>query len=83
MKVAVLMGGWSAEREVSLTSGRGIAQACRNLGHDVVEIDMGRNLGQQLIEARPDVVFNALHGSPGEDGTVQGVMDLLGLAYTH
>lgn len=83
MKVAVLMGGWSAEREVSLTSGRGIAQACRTLGHDVVEIDMGRNLGQQLIEAGPDVVFNALHGSPGEDGTVQGVMDLLGLAYTH
>lgn len=83
MKVAVLMGGWSAEREVSLTSGCGIAQACRTLGHDVVEIDMGRNLGQQLLEAGPDVVFNALHGSPGEDGTVQGVMDLLGLAYTH
>ena len=83
MKVAVLMGGWSAEREVSLTSGRGIAQACRNLGHDVTEIDMGRNLGQQLLEARPDVVFNALHGTPGEDGTVQGVMDLLGIPYTH
>lgn len=83
MKVAVLMGGWSAEREVSLTSGRGIAQACRTLGHDVTEIDMGRNLGQQLLDARPDVVFNALHGTPGEDGTVQGVMDLLGLAYTH
>jgi D-alanine-D-alanine ligase len=83
VKVAVLMGGWSAEREVSLTSGRGIAQACRTLGHDVVEIDMGRNLGQQLLAAAPDVVFNALHGTPGEDGTVQGVMDLLGLAYTH
>lgn len=83
MKVAVLMGGWSAEREVSLTSGRGIAQACRNLGHDVTEIDMDRNLAQQLINAAPDVVFNALHGTPGEDGSVQGVMDLLGLAYTH
>jgi D-alanine-D-alanine ligase len=83
VKVAVLMGGWSAEREVSLTSGRGIAQACRNLGHEVTEIDMGRNLGQQLLAAAPDVVFNALHGTPGEDGTVQGVMDLLGLAYTH
>lgn len=83
MRVAVLMGGWSAEREVSLTSGRGIAQACRTLGHDVVEIDMGRNLAQQLLDAKPDAVFNALHGSPGEDGTVQGVMDLLGLAYTH
>lgn len=83
MKIAVLMGGWSAEREVSLTSGRGIAQACRTLGHEVIEIDMGRNLGQQLAEAAPDVVFNALHGTPGEDGSVQGVMDLLGLAYTH
>jgi D-alanine-D-alanine ligase len=83
MKVAVLMGGWSAEREVSLTSGRGIAQACRNLGHDVTEIDMGTDVAQRLIAARPDVVFNALHGTPGEDGTVQGLMDLLGLTYTH
>jgi D-alanine-D-alanine ligase len=83
VKVAVLMGGWSAEREVSLTSGRGIAQACRNLGHDVTEIDMGRDVAQRLIEAKPDVVFNALHGTPGEDGTVQGLMDLLGLCYTH
>ena len=83
MKVAVLMGGWSAEREVSLTSGRGIAQACRTLGHDVVEIDMARDVAQRLIEAAPDVVFNALHGTPGEDGTVQGLMDLLGLCYTH
>jgi D-alanine-D-alanine ligase len=83
MNVAILMGGWSAEREVSLTSGRGIAQACRTLGHAVTEIDMGRNLGQQLLEAKPDVVFNALHGTPGEDGTVQGVMDLLGIPYTH
>ena len=83
MKVAVLMGGWSAEREVSLTSGRGIAQACRSLGHDVTEIDMGRDVAQRLIAAAPEVVFNALHGTPGEDGTVQGLMDLLGLAYTH
>ena len=83
MKVAVLMGGWSAEREVSLTSGRGIAQACRSLGHEVTEIDMGRGVAQRLIAAAPDVVFNALHGTPGEDGTVQGVMDLLGLTYTH
>ena len=83
MKVAVLMGGWSAEREVSLVSGRGIAQACRSLGHDVTEIDMGRDVAQQLAAAAPDVVFNALHGTPGEDGTVQGLMDLLGLAYTH
>ena len=83
MKVAVLMGGWSAEREVSLTSGRGIADACRRLGHDVAEIDMGRDVAQRLTAAAPDVVFNALHGTPGEDGTVQGLMDLLGLTYTH
>jgi D-alanine-D-alanine ligase len=83
MKVAVLMGGWSAEREVSLTSGRGIADACRRLGHEVTEIDMGRDVAQRLIAAAPDVVFNALHGTPGEDGTVQGLMDLLGLTYTH
>jgi D-alanine-D-alanine ligase len=83
MKVAVLMGGWSAEREVSLTSGRGIAQACRTLGHDVTEIDMGTDVAQRLTAAAPDVVFNALHGTPGEDGTVQGLLDLLGLAYTH
>ena len=81
--MAVLMGGWSAEREVSLTSGRGIAQACRSLGHDVTEIDMGRDVAQRLTAAAPDVVFNALHGTPGEDGTVQGLMDLLGLTYTH
>lgn len=83
MKVAVLMGGWSAEREVSLTSGRGIAAACRVLGHDVVEIDMDRNVGAALTAAAPDVVFNALHGTPGEDGSIQGLMDILGLKYTH
>lgn len=83
MKVAVLMGGWSAERQVSLTSGRGIAAACRSLGHEVTEIDMGRDVAQRLAEAAPDVVFNALHGTPGEDGSVQGLMDLLGLTYTH
>ena len=77
------MGGWSAEREVSLTSGRGIAQACRALGHDVTEIDMGRDVAQRLAAASPDVAFNALHGTPGEDGTVQGLLDLLGLPYTH
>ena len=89
MRVVVLMGGWSAEREVSLTSGVGIAAACRRLGHDVIEIDLGsnaaagRDIAARLIAAAPDVVFNALHGSPGEDGTVQGMLDLLGLKYTH
>ncbi len=83
MKVAVLMGGWSAERAVSLTSGRGIAAACRALGHDVTEIDMDRNVAAALTAAAPDVVFNALHGTPGEDGSIQGLMDILGLKYTH
>jgi D-alanine-D-alanine ligase len=83
MKVAVLMGGWSAEREVSLTSGHGVAEACARLGHDVTSIDMGRDVAAKLAEAKPDVVFNALHGTPGEDGSVQGLLDLMGLKYTH
>jgi D-alanine-D-alanine ligase len=81
--VVVLMGGWSAEREVSLTSGRGIAEALCRLGHRVTEIDMGRDVAARLLEARPDVVFNALHGTPGEDGTVQGMLDLMDIPYTH
>ncbi|TRW17157.1 D-alanine--D-alanine ligase [Glacieibacterium frigidum] len=83
MKVAVLMGGWSAEREVSLTSGAGIAAACARLGHEVTSIDMGHDVAARLADAAPDVVFNALHGTPGEDGSVQGLLDLMGLKYTH
>ena len=83
MKVAVLMGGWSAEREVSLTSGAGIAAACARLGHDVTAIDMGRDVAARLADTAPDIVFNALHGTPGEDGRVQGMLDLMGLCYTH
>jgi D-alanine-D-alanine ligase len=81
--VAVLMGGWSAEREVSLLSGAGVADALESLGHRVTRIDMGRDVAARLLVAKPDVVFNALHGTPGEDGTVQGLMDLMGLKYTH
>ena len=83
MHIAVLMGGWSAERDVSLTSGRGIAAACERLGHRVTPIDMTRDVAAHLTAAAPDLVFNALHGTPGEDGTVQGLLDLLGLRYTH
>jgi D-alanine-D-alanine ligase len=83
LHVAVLMGGLSAEREVSLSSGAGVADALESLGHRVTRIDMGRDVAQKLTEANPDVVFNALHGTPGEDGTVQGMMDLMGLKYTH
>ena len=83
LHIVVLMGGWSAEREVSLSSGTGIAEALESLGHRVTRIDMARDVAARLAEARPDVVFNALHGTPGEDGSVQGMMDLLGLTYTH
>ncbi|WP_372019378.1 D-alanine--D-alanine ligase [Tistrella mobilis] len=81
--VAVLMGGMSAEREVSLTSGRACAEALRGEGYRVTEIDAGADLGAKLAEIRPDVVFNALHGRFGEDGCVQGVMNLMRLPYTH
>jgi D-alanine-D-alanine ligase len=83
LHIAVLMGGWSAERQVSLTSGAGVADALESRGHRVTRIDMDRDLAQRLAEAKPDVVFNALHGTPGEDGTVQGLMDLMGVKYTH
>ncbi|HEU5285111.1 MAG TPA: D-alanine--D-alanine ligase [Sphingomicrobium sp.] len=84
LHVVVLMGGWSSEREVSLTSGRGVAQALRTRGWaNVTEIDMDRNVAQLITAVRPDVVFNALHGTPGEDGTVQGMLDLMQIPYTH
>jgi len=84
LHVVVLMGGWGSEREVSLTSGRGVAAALRERGWSkVTELDMDRNVAARLAELRPDVVFNALHGTPGEDGTVQGMMDLMGVRYTH
>ena len=67
LHIAVLMGGWSAEREVSLSSGSGVADALESLGYKVTRIDMDRDVAVRLAEARPDVVFNALHGTPGED----------------
>ena len=83
LHVAVLMGGWANERQVSLTSGAGVADALESKGHRVTRIDMGRDVALRLHEATPDVVFNALHGVPGEDGTVQGMLDLMDLPYTH
>jgi len=84
LHVVVLMGGWSSEREVSLTSGKGVADALRERGwSNVTELDMDHGVAVRLAELKPDVVFNALHGTPGEDGTVQGMMDLMGLKYTH
>lgn len=81
--VAVLMGGPSAEREVSLSSGRDCAAALRETGYDVTELDAGADLAQRLAEIKPDVVFNALHGRWGEDGCVQGLLEWLRIPYTH
>ena len=83
LHVAVLMGGWSSEREVSLVTGAGVADALESKGHRVTRIDMDRDVAAKLAEAKPDVVFNALHGTPGEDGSIQGLMDIMGLKYTH
>lgn len=81
--VAVLIGGISAEREVSLSTGRMCAAALREAGFNVVEVDAGRDLAARLTALAPDVVFNALHGRWGEDGCVQGLLEWLGLPYTH
>lgn len=81
--VAVLMGGWSAEREVSLASGNACAEALESKGYTVTKIDVDRDLAIRLREVTPDVAFNALHGRFGEDGTVQGLLEIIGLPYTH
>ena len=81
-KVAVLKGGGSLERTVSLRSGARAQSALRQLGHEVVAIDAGPELVAQLLEAQPDAAFIALHGSDGEDGTVQGLLEAIGIPYT-
>ena len=82
--IVVLMGGWSSERPVSLMSGGGVADALEERGFTrVTRLDMQRDVATRLAELAPDVVFNALHGTPGEDGTVQGLLELMGMAYTH
>jgi D-alanine-D-alanine ligase len=83
--VAVLMGGWSAEREVSLVSGASVARALSNAGYRVTSIDVQRDAGSLLtrLYPRPDVVFNALHGRFGEDGCIQGLLNILDIPYTH
>ena len=88
-KVAVLMGGWSPEREVSLVSGKACAEGLREGGHEVIEYDVKRDLRALVDFLRPaggggpDVVFNALHGKYGEDGCIQGVLEILAVPYTH
>jgi D-alanine-D-alanine ligase len=82
-RVAVLLGGRSAEREVILSSGAGCARALREEGFDVVKIDPGESPGAQLLDAKVDCAFNALHGRWGEDGCIQGLLELLRIPYTH
>lgn len=81
MKIAVLMGGRSSEREISLKTGSAVAEGLRKLGHQVVEIDTQENFPANLVEENPDLVFIALHGPYGEDGRVQGLLDILGIPY--
>jgi D-alanine-D-alanine ligase len=81
--VAVLMGGLSAEREVSLDSGKACADALETAGYQVTTVDAGRDLAEQLRSVKPEVCFNALHGRWGEDGCVQGLLELIGMPYTH
>ncbi len=81
--VAVLMGGWSNERPVSLKSGTACAGALRRAGYQVTEVDVGRDIYNVLSELKPDVAFNALHGPFGESGMIQGLLELLQLPYTH
>jgi D-alanine-D-alanine ligase len=81
--VAVLMGGWSAEREISLRSGRACADAAERAGFGVTRVDVGRDIAAVLTTLKPDVALNVLHGRPGEDGTLQGILEILGIPYTH
>jgi D-alanine-D-alanine ligase len=81
--VAVLMGGWSAEREISLRSGRACADAAERVGYRVTRVDVGRDIASVLTTLKPDVALNVLHGRPGEDGTLQGILEILGIPYSH
>ena len=81
--VAVLMGGWSAEREISLRSGKACADALARVGYRVTRIDVGRDIASVLNTVKPDVALNVLHGRPGEDGTLQGLLEIVGIPYSH
>ena len=81
--VAVLMGGWSAEREVSLRSGKACAEALIRRGYRVSSLDVTPDIAAALATAKPDVALNVLHGRPGEDGTLQGILEIIGVPYTH
>jgi D-alanine-D-alanine ligase len=82
-RVAVIYGGWSSEREVSISSGTQMLKAAQAAGYDAVGIDAGRDLAAQLADVKPDVVLNGLHGPWGEDGCVQGLLEIMDLPYSH
>ena len=82
-RVAVLMGGWTAEASVSRVSGSFCGQAARNAGWDAVEIEVDRDISATLAEFKPNRVFNALHGKIGEDGNIQGMLNIMNIPYTH
>jgi len=81
--VAVLMGGWSAEREISLRSGKACAEALERRGYQVTRVDAGRDIATVLAKLKPDAALNVLHGRPGEDGTIQGILEILQIPYSH
>ena len=81
--IAVLMGGWSAEREVSMRSGRACADALERKGYRVSRVDVGRDIATVLGTLKPDAALNVLHGRPGEDGTLQGILEIAAIPYTH
>ncbi len=80
-KVVVVYGGWSSEAEISRKSGKAVADALQQLGYDVLELELTRDIAKKLIQINPDIVFPVLHGSPGEDGTFQGLLEILGIPY--
>jgi len=82
MKIGVLYGGWSREKEVSIRSGKNVASALRKKGYDVVEIDVDRDLPIKLKDNKVEFAYIMLHGSPGEDGTIQGLLEIMGIGYT-
>ena len=81
--VAVLMGGWSAEREISLRSGKACADALERQGFRVTRVDVARDIASVLAATAPDVALNVLHGRPGEDGTIQGMLEIMRIPYSH
>ncbi len=82
MRVGVLYGGWSSEREISLISGKKVASALKNRGYDVIQIDVAKDIAEVLSKAHLDIAFIMLHGKPGEDGTIQGILETLDIPYT-